>query len=298
MGRGSGFRFSLSELVFLVLLVVSGVLLATSSGGFVLNFENLGFSVFSAMQKGVGTVRGGIGDTVNAVQELARIREENAVLVEKLKNYEYFQRTNAEINKENERLREQLGFSTQIEQKNYPAQIIGRNTDNLYSTFTINKGSAHGIKKNMPVIAIQEGQIGLVGKIVSVGAQTSMILPIFDTKCTVSARIQSTRDIGLLTGRGSDDRPLSMRYIKKRVLDELSYGDTIVTSGENGNYLRDITIGTISQIRFIEYDSSLDIEVVPVIDFSRLESVIVADLKELNPNLVRTDGGFAPVQSN
>ncbi|MBR1614815.1 MAG: rod shape-determining protein MreC [Treponema sp.] len=280
------FRFHIAEFVFVILLGLSTVLLASSSGGFVLNFERIGFSIVSSLQKGVNAVSTGIGDTINAVQELSRMKKENAVLVEKLKNYEYFQRNNTEINKENERLREQLGFSTKIEQKNYPAQIIGRNTDNLYSTFTINKGSRVGIKKNMPVIAIQNGQIGLVGKIVSVGAETSMILPIFDSKCTVSARIQTTRDIGLVSGLGADDRTLSMRYIKKRVLEELNYGDTIVTSGENGNYLRDITIGTISKITVLDYDSSLDIEVVPIIDFSRLESVIVADLKELNPSLV------------
>jgi rod shape-determining protein MreC len=280
------FSFHLAEFVFVALLILSTVLLASSSGGFVLNFERIGFSIVTSLQKGVNAVSTGISETVNAVQELSRIKKENAVLVEKLKNYEYFQRNNTEINKENERLREQLGFSTKIEQKNYPAQIIGRNTDNLYSTFTINKGSRVGIKKNMPVIAIQNGQIGLVGKIVSVGAETSMILPIFDTKCTISARIQTTRDIGLVSGLGSDDRTLSMRYIKKRVLEELNYGDTIVTSGENGNYLRDITIGTISKITVLDYDSSLDIEVVPIIDFSRLESVIVTDLKELNPNLV------------
>ena len=280
------FRFHIAEFVFVILLGLSTVLLASSSGGFVLNFERIGFSIVSSLQKGVNAVSTGIGDTINAVQELSRMKKENAVLVEKLKNYEYFQRNNTEINKENERLREQLGFSTKIEQKNYPAQIIGRNTEILYSTFTINKGSRVGIKKNMPVIAIQNGQIGLVGKIVSVGAETSMILPIFDSKCTVSARIQTTRDIGLVSGLGADDRTLSMRYIKKRVLEELNYGDTIVTSGENGNYLRDITIGTISKITVLDYDSSLDIEVVPIIDFSRLESVIVADLKELNPSLV------------
>ena len=246
------FRFHIAEFVFVILLGLSTVLLASSSGGFVLNFERIGFSIVSSLQKGVNAVSTGIGDTINAVQELSRMKKENAVLVEKLKNYEYFQRNNTEINKENERLREQLGFSTKIEQKNYPAQIIGRNTDNLYSTFTINKGSRVGIKKNMPVIAIQNGQIGLVGKIVSVGAETSMILPIFDSKCTVSARIQTTRDIGLVSGLGADDRTLSMRYIKKRVLEELNYGDTIVTSGENGNYLRDITIGTISKISVLD----------------------------------------------
>ena len=243
-----------------------------------MNFERVGFSALSSLQKGVGAIVRGGSDIVDSVHELSRLREENAYLAERLKNYEYFQRNNTEITKENERLREQLGFSTQVEQKNFPAQIIGRNT--------VNKGSKAGIKKNMPVIAIQEGQIGLVGKVITVGTQTSIVLPIFDTKCTVSARIQSTRDIGLVTGRGDLSGTLSMRYIKKRVLEELHYGDIIVTSGENENYLRDIAIGTISRITELDYDASLDIEIVPIINFSRLETVIVADLKELNPNLV------------
>ena len=278
--------FRASEVAFISLVAISGLCLAFNSGGFVLNFERVGFSALSSLQKGVGAIVRGGSDIVDSVHELSRLREENAYLAERLKNYEYFQRNNTEITKENERLREQLGFSTQVEQKNFPAQIIGRNTDNVYSTFTINKGSKAGIKKNMPVIAIQEGQIGLVGKVITVGTQTSIVLPIFDTKCTVSARIQSTRDIGLVTGRGDLSGTLSMRYIKKRVLEELHYGDIIVTSGENENYLRDIAIGTISRITELDYDASLDIEIVPIINFSRLETVIVADLKELNPNLV------------
>ena len=221
----SRFSLHLPELVLVVLVVISGTMLALSSGGFILNFKNVGFTALSSVQKGIGIVTSGITGTFNAVHELARLREENAFLTEKLKNYEYFQRNNTEITNENLRLREQLGFSTKIEQRNFPAQIIGRNTDNLYSTFTINKGSRAGIKKNMPVIAIQNGQVGLVGRVISVGVETSMILPIFDEKCTVSARVQSTRDIGLVSGQGSASGMLSMRYVKKRVLDELNYGD-------------------------------------------------------------------------
>ena len=77
-----------------------------------------------------------------------------------------------------------------------------------------------------------------------------------------------------------------MSYIKKRVLDELQIGDLIVTSGEGGNYIADIPIGSISEIRVLEYDSSLNIKVAPVIDFSRIEMVIVSDRIELNPALV------------
>ncbi|MBR4464401.1 MAG: rod shape-determining protein MreC, partial [Treponema sp.] len=188
--------------------------------------------------------------------------------------------------KENERLKEQLAFSQSIEQKNYAAQIIGRDPDSLYSGLTINKGSRHGIRKNMPVIAVQNGTVGLVGKIVTVGLGTSLVMPVYDLKCSVSGRIQNTRDIGLVNGRGTAENPLSMKYIKKRVLEELHFGDLVVTSGESENYIRDIPIGSISKITVLDYDSSLDIEITPIIDFARLETVIVTDLKEINPNLI------------
>lgn len=280
------FHFGLSEFVFAVLVLVSGIFLALNSGGFVVNFQKVGFTVLSSVQKGVAAVTSGIGNTFNAVHELSRLREENRELTERLKNYQYLQRSNSEINKENERLKEQLGFSSSLKEKNFPAQIIGRNPDNLYSSFTINKGKRSGIKKNMPVLAVQDGIVGLIGKVVTVGEGTSLVMPIYDPKCYISARIQNTRDVGLLNGLGSADSPLAMRYIKKRVLDELNIGDMIVTSGENGNYIRDIPIGTISKITVVDYDSSLNIEVTPVIDFGRIETVVVTDLKEVNPLMV------------
>lgn len=272
-------RFSYQELVFIVLVVVSGTMLAFNAGGFVVSFQQVGFTVLSSLQKGVHAVTSGIGGTVNAVHELSRLREENLALTEQLRNYEYMQRTNTEIRRENERLREQLAFSQSVEQRNFPAQIIARAPDHIYSALTIDKGVRHGIKKNMPVIAIQGGTVGLVGKVVSVGVETSMVMPVYDLKNSVSARIQNTRDLGLVSGLGSSDMPLTMRYIKKRVLDELHIGDLVVTSGESENYPRDIPIGSISRITVLDYDSSLDIEITPVVDFSRLENVLVTDLK-------------------
>ena len=73
-----------------------------------------------------------------------------------------------------------------------------------------------------------------------------------------------------------------MKYIRKRVLNELHYGDVVVTSGENSNYMRDLPLGTISKITIVEYNSSLDIELTPVIDFSRLENVVVVNMREIN----------------
>ena len=107
-------------------------------------------------------------------------------------------------------------------------------------------------------------------------------MPVYNLNCTVSARIQNTRDLGLVSGNGNYDKPLSMQYIRKRIVDQLHFGDIVVTSGENNNYMRDIPLGTISKISTQEYNSSLYIEVIPMIDFARLENVVVVNMREIN----------------
>ena len=278
----TSFRFRFSEFLLIGLILISSFLLAFSSGKFVLNFKQIGFSVLSTFEKGVHTVVDGVSNTVNAVSELRKLKKDYNELVIKLEHYEQMQRSNADITKENSRLKEQLDFSVSLEEKNIPAQIISRDLDNAFSYLTIDKGSVNCIKKNMPVIAYQNGNQGLVGKVIQVGTFTSQIMPIYNTNNIVSARIQNTRDLGLVNGLGSQDQPLLMQYIRKRVLEELSYGDIVVTSGENDNYMRDIPIGSISKITVLDYNSSLNIELTPIIDFSRLETVIVVNQKELN----------------
>jgi rod shape-determining protein MreC len=275
----TGLQFRISAIVLGFLVIISGVFLAFSTGAIVLDVKSAGFSAVSLLQKGVYTVTSTVTSTLTAVRDIADIREEHEALLRQMENFEILQRTNADIRQENERLKEQLGFSEDYAYSNIPAFIISRDPDSLYSSLIINKGSAAGVKKNMPVIATQKGMVGLVGKVITVGYQTSSVMPIYDSQCNVSARIRTTRDIGIVSGRGTPEMPLAMRYIKKSVSNELQRGDIVVTSGENGNYLRDIPLGTISKISTLDYDSSLNIELIPVIDFSKLETVIVVDLK-------------------
>ncbi|HOQ92872.1 MAG TPA: rod shape-determining protein MreC [Treponemataceae bacterium] len=265
-------------IVFVILMVCSSTLLALSTGGFILNFKSIGFSFMSSLQKGTHHLVSSVSDFFNSVKELSVLRKEYEVLTLKLQDYEYLQRNNAEIRKENELLREQLSFSQSLAEKNYPALVIGRDPHAAYSALTIDKGSMHNIKKNMSVIAIQNGDVGLVGKIVMVGLTSSMVMPVYDFQCNISARIQTTRDIGIVNGRGSANSPLLLQYVKNKVIDELQFGDVIVTSGESETYTKDIPIGRIISIKNLDYDNSLEIELDPIIDFSRLETVIVVDL--------------------
>ncbi len=272
----------LPELVLLILVLLSSLMLGFSSGGFIVNFKTIGFSFLSTMQRGIHVVSSRVSMVFTSVRDIAQLQQEYNALSEKLRDYEYLQRNNAEIRKENERLREQLGLAQTVSYRNISAQIIGRDSDNLFSGITIDKGAMSGIRKNMPVIAIQRGSVGIVGKVVTVGVATSIVMPLYDSNCNISARIQNTRDLGLVSGNGGIDAPLSLDYIRKRVLQDIHFGDIVVTSGENGNYMRDIPIGSITKITVLDYDSSLEIEMEPLIDFSKLEMVFVVDQSAQN----------------
>jgi rod shape-determining protein MreC len=272
------FKFRLDSFLLAIYLMISGIFLAFSSGGFVVNFNGIGFSLMSGAQRGLYSVSSFFTGTVSAIRELSDLKEKYAALSEQLEDYELLQRSNADVKAENEHLKELLGFTESITVKNIPAEIIGRDPNNLYSGITINRGARNGIKKDMPVIAFQGSNSGLVGKIVQVGRNTSMIMPIYDYQCYVSARLETSRYLGLTNGQGSDDSPLVMKYIKKRAKDEILIGEKVVTSGETANYPKNVAIGFVSRIRGLDYETSLDVDVEPLIDFSRLENVFVLDM--------------------
>ncbi|HPO02768.1 MAG TPA: rod shape-determining protein MreC [Treponemataceae bacterium] len=279
------FKFRLDIFLLSLYLFVSGLLLAFSSGGFIVNFGNIGFSVLSGAQRGLYSVASFFSGTINAVHELTVMRKSYIELQERIVDYELLQRSNAEIRLENEHLKKLLGFSRSLDVVNIPAEITGRDPSNLYSGLIINRGSRHGIRKNMPVVSFQGSGAALVGKIVQVGRSSSIILPVYDYQAFVSARLQLTRYEGLINGQGGVDVPLVMKYIKKRARDEISVGDIVVTSGESYQYPKNVPVGMISRIRGLDYETSLELDIEPIIDFSRLEDVFVLDMSSLKSEI-------------
>ena len=254
-------------------MILSLSMLVLSTRSFVLNVKEIGFSVFSGARSGISAIGSFGSRTIDAVKELSNLRKEYAELVKRMDYYEVIQRDAAEIKKENLRLHEQLGFLESSQYKQIPARIIGRDPDNLFSAFVIDKGSQHGIKRNMCVIAFQDGQQGLVGKVVQVGLSNSLVMPVYDSNAFVSSRLSESRYEGIVVGQGSSDRPLIMRYIKKRAREEIKFGDVVTTSGIGGIYPKDLVIGRVSKLVFQEYETSINAELESAIDFSRLEYV-------------------------
>jgi len=265
-----------SELyVFIALILVSFLTLFFSSRSVLSDVKNLGLTAFSGFRTGIYEVSSAVSSTVLSISELTTLRREYAELSGRIARYEQLERTSADIRQENNRLREQLGFSQSLRYQHIPAELIGRDPNNLFSAFVINKGTRAGVAIDMPVIAYQNGVQGLVGKVVQAGAFESLVMPLYDESCFVSSRLAESRYEGIVEGQGSFDIPLLMRFIGKRARDEINIGDVVVSSGMGGIYPPGVSIGRVTGINYQETEISMEVELDSTIDFSRLEYMFV-----------------------
>lgn len=267
-GHGTG--------VSLIALLLSATLMLvfqsrSARGG----FGELGLSVVGAVQQSTAWIVGGVSSTIGSVSELGNLRSDYEALLAQLLEYEAAQQDLAELRQELHALREVLGFSQQLETRNVPARVIGKDPGNFFPTISINKGQRDGMRVDMPVIAVQENGEGLVGRLAHVGATTSIVRPIFDSSSFVAARLQGSRHEGLVSGGGVGNNLLHMRYVPEGARSAIGYDDIVVTSAMSGVFPPGIRIGRVRSISSQPYETSLELSLSAVVDFSRLEYVLV-----------------------
>jgi rod shape-determining protein MreC len=262
-------------LVLTAMLLSSSLLILFNGTPGVAKPQEIGLSVlgfFESMVSGVLSAGGQAGSSVGDLFDLKNKYEKAAA---QLKQYEGSERTLVQLREENSRLREQLGFHQTLPYFNIPVEIVGKDPSKVYSSIVVNKGYLDGVRRDQPVVATQSGVIGLVGKVADVGLTSAVIQPILDANLFVAGRVENTRNEGLIAGRGTNEERLSMAYVKKSALNDLHIGDLIVTAGAGSLYPGDLPIGRIKAITSKEYQTSLDIELEPVLDFSRLEYLTI-----------------------
>ncbi len=178
-------------------------------------------------------------------------------------------RLNAEIEKlrqENKRLRELLDLKTSY-LNSIPAEVVFRIKEELSDQIIINVGRNKNIKPNSAVVS----KYGLVGIVDDIRPRFSIVLPIYDPRFQISARISSTREVGLLKGQGKG-RDLLLTYLNLDT--QAKSGDLVFTSGE-GILPKGILIGEIKSISVHPSQVYKIAEVKPVVKINKVEEVIV-----------------------
>ena len=158
------------------------------------------------------------------------------------------------------------------------ANVIAKDSGNWFFSFTIDKGSADGIKEGMNVLS----GAGLVGKVVSVGHNWAQVRTIIDSESYVSAMTVGTEDYGVINGSlelAEDGRAkLEQFYDSDNNAQE---GDMLVTSNISDVYWPGLLIGYLSDLKTDSNNLTKSGEVILAADFEHIKHVLViTDMKE------------------
>lgn len=168
---------------------------------------------------------------------------------------------------ENTRLSNLLTLKSHSSYKVLAARVIGKDPSNWSSTVIIDKGVFHGIRKGAACVSF----LGLVGRVTETGRYASKILLLNDPNVNVSARLQRSRQEGLVCG--SLGGSLILKLLPKDC--DVVAGDTVVTSGLTTVYPKDLLIGTVSAVSKDFSGLNQYAVVKPAVDLSSLEEVLI-----------------------
>lgn len=229
-------------------------------------------SLMAPMQSGVNSIGNSLYSVFDMFESKKELISENSELKDELAKVKQENATLIDDKSELSDLRKLYQLDQGYQQ--YPkvaARVISHDDNNWYNMFTIDKGTADGIKNDMNVIAGN----GLVGIVAESGKHYSKVRSIIDDNSYVSGMFPRTSDTCDVKG---DLTTLADGYINVERLStdaEIEDGYEIVTSYESDKFLEGILIGYVSNITTDPNNMTMTAHVTPVVDFSRLNTVLV-----------------------
>ncbi|MFF0746532.1 rod shape-determining protein MreC [Streptomyces sp. NPDC004111] len=225
-------------------------------------------TVFGPVERGVATAVDPIGNAIGAVRDSGETHD--AVKALERENQELKQRLGSD-DRNRSRVRELDGMLKKAGAGQYGikgAEVIAIGAAQGFSwTVTIDAGSNDGIKRDMTVLNAE----GLVGRITTVGPDTSTVLLANDPDFTVGTRMEKTNELGFATGQG--DRPLSVQFLNGKA--KVKPGDRLVTFGSRAAkpFVPGVPVGEVVRVDPSGGDLTRTVYVRPYVGFTKLDIV-------------------------
>jgi rod shape-determining protein MreC len=245
-------------------VVLVSAQVSSQSGVPLLETATLG--VVSELQRASAAVAGGLRGVWNGYVNLGGVQAENARLRRTLAETEMrLQAERAQADR-SRGLAQLLELRDRTSLATIAAEIIAAGTAPEFRTLTVDKGTDHGLRRDMAVIAPG----GVVGRVVVAGARAAKVQLLIDRNAAAGALVERSRAQGLVVGLG--DGRLRLDYTSE--LSDVAVGDTIVTSGIDGIFPKGFVIGRVAAV---EKGSGMDRDIIvePAVDIARLEEVLV-----------------------
>ena len=217
----------------------------------------------------VGNTFEGFGKYFGSVKALKEENEalenENAALQEQIDRAE-------RLEAENERLRAYLDMKSQYPNlKLEEGMIISYSAGNYMTSFTLNRGTLHGIDLKMPVVVAE----GIVGYVTDVGLNWCMVSTLIESSGSVGAYVARSGAVGIVSGDASlkNDGVCKMNYMENGA--DIQVGDLILSSGTGSVYPADLVIGTVTAVEIDEFNRTPVAIVTPSVDFANLQYMMI-----------------------
>lgn len=243
-------------LTLLAAVILSFILMATSNRSGIEIARDRVSTILAALASPFSIIPG----IINMSAENARLRSENAAYLLKSSEAD-------EAILENDRLRRLLEFRNQSTLNLKAAEVIATNPMPGVNSLLIDAGKAQGADKHQAVISDK----GLVGQLVQVSEQSSIVQVLLDRNLGVAVRLTNCRANGFTKWAGSNKLVLENIPASAPV----RIGEEVICSGLDGIFPEGVPVGTVVYTEKREGSLFLDVEVEPFVNFSKLEEVFL-----------------------
>ena len=267
---------------YLFLGVILGHILLISaqvnsrSGVPVLEFVT--FGIFSEVQRVIASGFGGVRDVWGGYIGLRHLKTENETLKRELADAQIAVQQQRALADRARGLQQLLELRDRSNLKTAAAEIIGAAPTPDFRTVTIDKGTLHGLKTDMAVLA----PAGVVGRVIKPTARSAIVQLLIDRNAAAGVIIERSRAQGVAMGAG--DGRLRLDYMSEAF--DVAVGDEVVTSGIDNIYPKGFAVGKIDSIEK-SGTAYKRITIKPAVDFSALEEVLIVltptPLREVSP---------------
>jgi len=254
------------QLIFVILVI--GGLIALALGGYLAPVIRVVLDPFVSVQTWISTRYQTIQDYITAPQDIIRLRTRNLELEAEVS------RLQSEIIDLKQQIVETRILSALVEfarihpeYRYVAASAIGQDPSPFVKYVIINRGSDDDLRRGMPVVTQQ----GLVGRIAAVTSSAARVQLITDPASSINVKLEPSGAQAVLLGSFTGD--LSLEMIPQSA--SVQIGDLVLTSGLGGNFPGDILVGQITSVRRRETDLSQTAVVQPVVDFSKLQIMLI-----------------------
>ena len=256
-------------LMFLIAVVLSAICFASHSSG-TSTVLSKGLSlVTTPLRSATKGIYNACSSAGNYFTDINNLKKENSALAKENKRLKEENESFQAIKKENDSLYKFLELKKEHNDYKFTnANIVSRSNAGYTEIFTIDKGSFHGIEKDMPIISDEGALIGITYSVEPTSARCKSVLS-YDVN--VGVYDEETGETGILSG--SFETFKNSRCIIEGLGEEtaITEGTKIVTSGLGETYPRGLIIGTVEG--FIPQKGSHTKNAVVVPD----RSIIVSD---------------------